>query len=186
MKPQLRFSIASIAFALLVLSCAAQEVATQKGPTVRLAPPALTSITQGKSMPVELQFRVENGFHINSNQPSEKYLIPTALTLDPPTDLVVGGTTYPPGKEAAFAFAPDEKLSVYTGDFTVTTNVRAMTSVLPGKYEIRGRLKYQACDNAQCYPPKTLPIQFEVKVVKPTVIKKNPAQSPHEHPPTSQ
>jgi hypothetical protein len=164
----------------------AQEAPAKKGPTVSLAPTPITNITQGKSAPVELQFRVENGFHINSNQPSEKYLIPTAVVLDPPTDLVIGKTTYPVGKESAFAFAPDEKLSVYTGDFTVTTNVRAMTSVLPGKYEVRGRLKYQACDNAQCYPPKSLPLQFEVKVVKPAVVKKNPAQSPHEHAPTAQ
>jgi hypothetical protein len=47
---------------------------------------------------------------------------------------------------------------------------------------LRGNLKYQACDNAACYPPKQLPVEFEVKIAKdvppPT---KNPAQSPHAH-----
>jgi uncharacterized membrane protein len=48
---------------------------------------------------------------------------------------------------------------------------------------LRGELKYQACDNAACYPPKKLPVQFEVRVVKGTFAsgKKNPAQSPHVH-----
>ena len=167
--------------ASLLTPCVAEELAVKKGPTVTMAPPPLIKVTQGKSNSAELQFRVESGFHINSNQPTEKYLIPTTVTLDPPTDLVVGKTTYPRGKESSFAFAPDEKLSVYTGDFDVTVQVRALKSVLPGKYEIRGKLRYQACDNAQCYPPKSLPLKFEVKVVKPTVVKKNPPQSPHEH-----
>jgi hypothetical protein len=60
--------------------------------------------------------------------------------------------------------------------------VRPLASVLPGKYVFRGELKYQACDNAACYPPKKLPVQFEVKVVKsPPPATKNPAQSPHIH-----
>ena len=47
---------------------------------------------------------------------------------------------------------------------------------------IRGELKYQACDNAACYPPKKLPVQFEVKVIKgPPPHRRNPGQSPHVH-----
>jgi hypothetical protein len=47
---------------------------------------------------------------------------------------------------------------------------------------MRGSLRYQACDNAQCFPPKTLPVNFDVKVVKePPGPHKNPAQSPHVH-----
>ena len=176
-----RLALIASCFAVLLASCVAEELSVKKEPTVTVAPPPLTKVAQGKSNSVALQFRVEAGFHINSNQPTEKYLIPTTLKLDPPTDLVVGKTTYPPGKESTFAFAPDEKLSVYTGDFEVAVQVRALTSVLPGKYEIRGKLRYQACDNAQCYPPKTLPLKFEVKVVKPVVVVKNPPQSPHEH-----
>jgi len=176
-----RLALTASCFVVFLASCAAEELAVKKSPTVSMAPAPLTKVTQGKSSSTELEFRVEPGFHINSNQPTEKYLIPTTVMLDPPTDLVVGKTTYPPGKESSFAFAPDEKLSVYTGDFAVTVQVRALTSVLPGKYEVRGKLRYQACDNAQCYPPKSLPLKFEVKVVKPVVVVKNPPQSPHEH-----
>ena len=177
-----RLALTVLWSAALLTPCVAQELAVKKGPTVTMAPAPLTTVTRGKSNSVELQFRVAAGFHINSNQPAERYLIPTAVKLDPPTDLVVGKTTYPPGKESSFAFAPDEKLSVYTGDFAVTVQVRPLASVLPGKYEIRGKLRYQACDNAQCYPAKTLPLQFEVKVVKaPVPPAKNPPQSPHEH-----
>ena len=53
---------------------------------------------------------------------------------------------------------------------------------MPGKYVMHGVLRYQACDNAQCFPPKTLPVSFDVKVVKePPGPRHNPAQSPHVH-----
>jgi len=158
------------------------DATVKKGPSVTLLPVTVSTITRGKATPVELQFSVSAGYHINSNAPSEEYLIPTKLDLDPPTDLVVGKITYPLGEQMSFAFAPDEKLSVYTGDFPVSVWVRPLASVLPGKYELRGTLRYQACDNAACYPPKRLPVAFEVKVVKaPKPPAKNPAQSPHAH-----
>jgi hypothetical protein len=81
-----------------------------------------------------------------------------------------------------FPFSPDEPLNVYTGDFAVSMTIRPLHTVQPGKYRIHGDLKYQACDNAACYPPKHLPVDFEVKVLKNAVVGgKNPAQSPHAH-----
>jgi len=172
----------TLSLTLLATSLAAQESFTRKAPSVTMYPAEVTSVTRGRANGVDLRFRVEPGFHINSNKPAAEYLIPTSLKLDPPTDIVVGGVTYPPGQEASFAFAPNEKLSVYTGNFYLSVNIRPMANVLPSKYELRGQLRYQACDNSACYPPKNLPVRFEVKVVKaPPAPTKNPAQSPHVH-----
>jgi hypothetical protein len=172
----------TVAMALLCSPLVGQDSPGKKAPSVTLVPPPVATVVRGKATAVELQFHVASGFHINSNTPSEEYLIPTDLKLDPPTDIVVGKITYPPGEQMSFAFAPDEKLSVYSGDFAVSVSVRPLASVLPSKYEFRGTLKYQACDNAACYPPKRLPVEFEVKVIKaPKPPAKNPAQSPHAH-----
>jgi len=161
---------------------AAQEPPGKKVPSITLLPGTVASVTRGKANSVELSFRVEHGFHVNSNQPSAEYLIPTTLKLEPPTDIAIGKTVYPPGQEMSFAFAPDDKLSVYTGDFSLLVDIRPLSTVLPSKYEVRGTLRYQACDNAACYPPKNLPVSFEVKVVKaPPPPRKNPAQSPNIH-----
>lgn len=169
---------------VLVLVCAqawAQEGFGRKAPAVTaLAPPTVT-INRGTQGNVDLAFRIPHGYHINSNQPKAEYLIPTTLKLDAPTDIVVGRITYPDGDDASFPFAPNEKLSVYGGDFTLSVMVRPLASVLPGKYVLRGNLRYQACDNAACYPPKQLPVQFEVKIAKPVKSTRNPAQSPHAH-----
>ena len=178
----IRLASAALLFSILSTLTPAQEMTGKKGPSVTLQTPEVATVMRGKVGSTELQFRVGAGFHINSNKPSADYLIPTTLRLDVPTDLVVGKITYPPGQESSFAFAPDEKLSVYSGDFDVTVQIRPLSSVLPGKYEVRGELKYQACDNAACYPPKKLPVQFEVKVIKaPPPHHGPPPQSPHTH-----
>jgi hypothetical protein len=167
---------------LLTALLSAQEPPGKRIPSVTMSTPAITKVTRGKSNIVELRFHVSSGFHINSNKPSAEYLIPTALKLDAPTDIVLGRITYPEGQEMSFAFAPNEKLSVYSGEFDLEATVRPLASVLPGDYEFHGQLKYQACDNAACYPPKQLPVRFVVKVVKaPVAPQKNPAQSPHIH-----
>ncbi len=151
-------------------------------PVVSMAPAQVITVTQGKAGPVPLLFRVARGYHINSNQPKSEFLIPTRLKIDATTDIVISGTTYPEGHDMSFAFAPDEKLNVFTGDFEVDVLVRPLRSVQPGKYVVRGRLKYQACDNAACYPPQQLPVSFDVRIGKaPRAARRNPAQSPHSH-----
>jgi hypothetical protein len=165
--------------ALLATTSAAQS---GKSPSVTVAPVPLVTAPRTKQTSVSLDFRVVPGFHINSNTPTSEFLIPTALKMDPPTDIVLGKTTYPEGKDLSFPFSPEEKLNVYSGDFTITVAVHPLSSVVPGKYAMRGVLRYQACDNAQCFPPKTLPVNFEIKVVKEASSgRRNPAQSPHVH-----
>jgi len=153
-----------------------------KAPSVTLAPVGLVTATRTQQTKVDLNFRVARGFHINSNTPKSEFLIPTALKLDVPTDIALGRIAYPAGQDVSFPFSPDEALSVYTGDFTITLTVHPLQSVVPGKYVMHGALRYQACDNAQCFPPKNLPVSFDVKVVKEKPRpRQNPAQSPHVH-----
>jgi hypothetical protein len=174
----------SIRVAFFLLSATAISLAQTPGkaPTVSLVPVPLATAQRATQTMVSLNFRVPPGYHINSNTPKDEFLIPTALKMEIPTDIVLGKIEYPAGEEASFPFSPGEKLSVYSGDFTIALGVHPLKSVVPGKYLMHGVLRYQACDNAACYPPKNLPVSFEVKVVKePPVHHANPAQSPHVH-----
>ncbi len=155
---------------------------TSNAPRVTVAPVAQVTAMRTKDTVVDLDFRVAPGFHINSNAPKSEFLIPTKLNMDVPTDVALGKIEYPAGQDVSFPFSPDEALNVYTGDFTVKVVVHPLHSVVPGKYVMHGFLRYQACDNGQCFPPKNLPVNFEVKVVKePPGHHANPAQSPHVH-----
>jgi hypothetical protein len=151
-------------------------------PSVQLLNVDSPPLQKGQASTVKLNFRVAKGFHVNSNHPNSQLLIPTVLKLDPPTDLSLGNFQYRAGDQLSFAFAPEEKLSVYSGDFTVQATVRTVGAFHAGSYRVHGELKYQACDNSACYPPKSTPLAFDVKVGNPP--KKphhNPAQSPNVH-----
>jgi len=114
------------------------------------------TVRAGKSAVLELRFRVVEGFHVNSHTPKSDLLIPTQLKLDAAEGVKLGALEYPAGKLYSFSFEPDEKLDVYAGDFTVKLPVTATA----GEHTVTGTLQYQACDNAACYPPKTLPVQL--------------------------
>ena len=180
MIPRMQKNVIVLSLTLLASATAAR--AAGKAPYVTMAPVAVVTATRTGQTIVNLNFRVAKGYHINSNTPKSEFLIPTALKMDLPTDIVLGKISYPAGDDLSFPFSPDEKLNVYTGDFTVAVTVHPLHSVVPGKYVMHGFLRYQACDNAQCFPPKTVPVSFDVKVVKePPAHRKNPAQSPHVH-----
>jgi hypothetical protein len=175
----------SFAFAFAQTS-APLEISKPK-PTQRVAfaPVATVRVAAGKSTRVELPFRVTPGYHINSNKPASELLLPTVLSVKPPTDISVAKLAYPAGEDRSFPFSPGDKLNVYTGDFAVTGLVRAARTTPPGTYRVKGLLKYQACDDRACYPPGQLPVAFDVKITKaaPTSShRRNPAQSPHVHP----
>jgi Disulphide bond corrector protein DsbC len=172
--------MAGFLFALVSVDLPAQTLG--KAPSLSMVPVSLVTAQRAKETMVNLDFRVPHGYHINSNTPRSEFLIPTALKMDLPTDIVLGKIEYPAGEDASFPFSPNENLNVYSGAFTIIVAVHPLHSVMPGKYEMRGVLRYQACDNAACYPPKNLPVSFEVKVVKePAEHRANPAQSPHIH-----
>jgi Disulphide bond corrector protein DsbC len=177
----MRSWIAFAALALGGLAGAAQEFPRPK-PSVTMLPAETAAIPRGQSATIQLAFRIAQGFHINSHQPRQEYLKKTELHLDAPTDIVIGKISYPAGEDRSFPFAPEEKLSVYSGDFSIGVLVRPLKSVLPTKYAIHGQLHYQACDNAACYPPKQLPVSFEVRIEKgASGHRRNPPQSPHAH-----
>ena len=120
--------------------------------------PEQVSIPAGKSTPVDLHFKVADGLHINSYTTREKSLIPTNLAVVEASALKINGVDFPPGTDYSFAFDPKEKLSVYTGEFTLKAHLTAPT----GQYLLQGTLRYQACNSNSCYPPKTIPVAVNV------------------------
>ena len=174
---------ALLAFSTAGFSARAQDVSYSRKQSVTMQPPPISTIFRGHPGTVQLEFCVSSGLHINSNQPKEEYLKKTELKLDAPTDITIEKVIYPDGQDRTFPFAPDEPINVYSGDFPIEVVLRPLKSVIAMKYAVHGWLFYQACDNAACYPPKKLPVSFEIKVAKPSSENKKriPPQSPHTH-----
>ena len=153
--------------AVLLAAALAQDPLVSKTPIVTAVPTEPVVVAPGGSVRVELRFRVTPGYHINSNTPRSEFLIPTRLKLTLPPSLSPGTIAYPPGTDLTFTFSPNEKLSVYSGDFTVRAELRALGSAPAGSYKVPGELRYQACNDRACFPPAKLPVEFEVTVRRP-------------------
>lgn len=113
------------------------------------------TIAANKPATIKLHLKVENGYHINSHVPKSEMLIPTKLAVVETPDADVKDVDFPAGTPFAFAFEPKQKLDVYQGDVVLTAHVTAK----PGQHTLKAALHYQACDQAACYPPKTLTIE---------------------------
>ena len=156
-------------FALVLTSVTGLALAQSPGdrvPSVIIAPVGNVELRAGGSANLELDFRIGADFHINSNKPKADYLIPTILKLNPAEPVTLADVKYPAGEEMSFAFSPNEKLSVYSGDFAINTVWKAPATAPPGTYPVKGEFRFQACDRSACYPPRSIPVQFQVTVVK--------------------
>ena len=55
-------------------------------------------------------------------------------------------------------------LSVFTGNFDIVTKFKAAAGAPVGPAYVSGKLRYQACNDKACFPPKTLDIKLPVSV----------------------
>jgi hypothetical protein len=175
---KLSYRIACYLFAFFV---SATALAQGTSPAVTVLPIDTIVVARGGNAPLNIELKVNKGFHVNSNKPNDELLLPTVVHLNPPEGLMILNTQYPVGEQLALPFMGNDKLSVYSGNFAVTAEVRVPKSAALGTLRVHGEVKYQACDNRQCFPPKTAPLEFDVKVVKPKAVKKSTytAASPH-------
>jgi Thiol:disulfide interchange protein DsbD, N-terminal len=156
---------ATLILAPLLAVCGFSQEPGTKVPTVTMAPVGKVQVKAGNSTTVQLDFRVGSEFHINSNKPHSESLIPTVLKLNAAEPVGIATLKYPAGQDVSFPFAPGEKLSVYSGDFSITAVVKASAKATNGEYPVSGELRFQACDRSACYPPRAIPVKFEVLVV---------------------
>jgi Disulphide bond corrector protein DsbC len=120
--------------------------------------PEQITLPAGKATAVELHFRIASGLHINSHTPKEQYLIPTTLSVPDGTGVRLESAAYPEGHDYALPADPSMKLNVFTGEFAIAAKLTAA----PGTHLLEAKLRYQACDETQCMPPKTITVPIDV------------------------
>jgi DsbC/DsbD-like thiol-disulfide interchange protein len=120
--------------------------------------PEQVSVSAGKAATVALHFRIAEGLHINSHSPRDEYLIPTTLTIPEGAGVRLEQASYPPGVEFTLPADPTEKLNVYTGEFVIQVRIVAEA----GDHLVEAKLRYQACDQNVCMPPKTIVVAMDV------------------------
>jgi len=127
-------------------------------PAVVFLYPEQVTVPAGKPTTVALHFRIAPGLHINSHTPREEELIPATFTIPEGSGVRLVGAVYPPGTDFALPLDPTTTLSVYSGEFILQARIVAT----PGDHLVEATLRFQACDNNACMPPKTITAAIDV------------------------
>ncbi len=99
------------------------------------------------------------GWHINAHEPRDAFLIPTTLALSPPPGQTAGAVAWPAPVERMLAFSPGKPLLLYEG--TVRLAAPLTGTAESGGAPLRGSLRYQACNDTTCLPPRTIELVAE-------------------------
>lgn len=158
----LRNSALLAAAAMAYTASAPVAFALQIDP-LRVAPPAKIRAKRGESVTVPIQVKLQPGYHVNSNTPSEDYLIPLRLTWDA-RPLEAGKPSFPKPHLEKYEFS-EKPLSVFTGDFAIETTFTVPSNAASGMGLAVGKLRFQACSLTACLPPKTIEVKLPVDVL---------------------
>jgi len=125
---------------------------------------SLDPVPRGKEFQAAVVMEIARGFHMNSRTPTEAYLIPTTLTLQPANGIQLIDTIYPDGQLEKFAFSPDKALDVYSGKVTLRLHLSAHLDAPLGPTTVSAVLRYQACNDSTCLPPVKIPVSIKFEV----------------------
>jgi len=130
--------------------------------TVKIVPSA-EILKVGQTTPLILELAIRAPYHINSDQPSEDYLIGTTVDFKPFPGVTYGKIKFPPSEMRKLALA-ENPLSIFEGTIKVTAEIALAPDFSGSELAIEGTVGYQACDNASCLPPKDVAFSQKVKV----------------------
>ncbi len=148
----------------IVSAAAGQDFFAQPGNLVSAEALASLSVFHpGSTGHIAVRAAVRDGWHINSHEPLDKFLIPSRLEITAPEGIVVLGVLYP---EPSFEKleVSDSKMSLFHGVVIFGAEIRIEKNTLPGEYEIKGVLEYQGCNNLTCLEPGTAGASITIRV----------------------
>ncbi len=129
-----------------------------------MEPGAVVKAKAGSTVEAKVSLQLRQGYHVNSNTPSDDYLIPLKLTWNP-GPLEAAGVGYPKPLMEKYSFS-QKPLSVFSGSFELTTKFKVPATASVGPTSVSGKLRYQACNDSMCLPPKNLDVVLQVDVSK--------------------
>lgn len=159
-----------IALAALLASIAGLAV---PAPAAAQAPRAILAVvadadgvTPGGTLRLAVRVTLPEGVHVQSNRPRDPFLIATTVTPTLLSGLTLLETVFPEPTDFTQAGAP-EPLSVFEHDVSIGLKVRVDDAVAPGAYALPLRLRYQACNERNCFPPTRETLTTTLHVVPP-------------------
>src|SRR5439155_13755056 len=138
-----------------------------RGVTAQVSPiVGADGVHAGSAVRAAVQVKLPEGFHVQSNKPRDPSLIPTRLTLDPTPSVTATEIVFPPPVDQT-VLGYDQPLAVFERDFAIGVQFAVASSASVGDVVAPGHLRYQACNETTCFPPKTVDVAWTLHIVAP-------------------
>ncbi len=151
-------SILSILFAAVLFAGSSLIVVAQEVSVTFTEGP----VKRGSTVKGAVLVSIPDGLHVNSNKPSSEYLIATTVRLSG-DGIKVRKIDYPDGANRKFQFSESE-LNVYEGDISIPFSVSILKSFKGKQLSIKALVRYQACTEEVCYPPRNKEIVVTAQI----------------------
>jgi DsbC/DsbD-like thiol-disulfide interchange protein len=151
----MKFLFSFIAAAILAFAAANANAQTVTG--------SLGTVSRGGSGRGSIVLNIPGGLHVNSNRPASEYAIATTVSVSSKGGVRTGAVSYPRGTNRKFQFS-ETTINVYEGRVAFPFTVRVPANFRGDTVRVRAVVRYQACTNEVCYPPKTKEITLTGRV----------------------
>ncbi|MFN6962529.1 MAG: protein-disulfide reductase DsbD domain-containing protein [Pyrinomonadaceae bacterium] len=153
MQKFLKATFAVPTFIFCLYACAsAQTVSGSIGPVER-----------GDSVRGSIVLDIPGELHVNSSRPASRYAIPTTVRLTANGGAKVSGPSYPRGVDRRFQFS-EQTINVYEGRVKFPFTLRVPANFKGNVVRVRAVVRYQACTNEVCYPPRSKEVALTARV----------------------
>ena len=120
-------------------------------------------VKKGRVARASVVMEIPSGLHVQSSKPLDKFLVATKLDIETPSGMKVGPVSYPRALMRKLKFSKG-MVAVYEGRAVLRFNVTVPPNYSGGSGEIKGKLRFQACNDDACFPPVTREVKMWLNV----------------------
>jgi len=120
-------------------------------------------VKKGRIARASVVMEIPSGLHVQSSKPLDKFLVATKLDIETPSGMQVGPVSYPRPLMRKLKFSKG-MVAVYEGRAVIRFNVTVPANYSGGSGDIKGKLRFQACNDESCFPPVTREVKMWLNV----------------------
>jgi thiol:disulfide interchange protein DsbD len=157
------WAIALVAVLLGGMLSAQQATATRPGVAELAVMPTALDVQPGSSARAAINVRLPEGFHMNSDKPRDENLIAITVSMEAVPAVASAVAAFPEASDFKQEGEP-VPLRVFEHAFAIGVQFTVAADAAAGAHKVPLRVRYQACDEKQCYLPITAPLELTLSV----------------------
>ncbi len=127
-------------------------------------PPPSSPLKPGARVEVVLDAAIADGWHLYSLKKLEGGPIPTSITVPPGQSFLLAGPVSASPALRKYDETFEMEVETYSGSATFRLPVGVAKDAQTGPATLTVNARFQACDDRQCLPPRTVKVELPVTI----------------------